>query len=101
MYKIYTTYYTKQSWVTGKNYDEGWFIWLSPEGSINRSDDFMVCHVINDTYNTNGETHGYAWNMIPNRLINGWLRPRGWYKTQEEAMNKAFSFINEELNRLK
>lgn len=101
MYKTYTTYYSHQSVVTGKNYSEGWFIWLSPAESIDRSNDFIVCHVVNDIYNYSGESHGFMWSMSPNRLINGWMNPHIWYKNQEEAMNKALSFINEELNRLK
>jgi hypothetical protein len=98
--KVYTTYYSHQSVLTGKNYSEGWFIWLSPDGAKGRFQDQMVCHVINDIYNTNGETHGYLWRMLPNNLINGWMNTGCWYKTQEEAMTKAMAFIDEELKYL-
>lgn len=99
-YQIYTTYYSEKSICTGKICHEGWFIWLEPPGSARRDKDQMVCHVINDIYNTDGQSHGYSWRMMVNDYINGWLAPHKWYETKEEAMKKALNFIAEELERL-
>lgn len=98
-FQLYTTYYSETSICTGKVCSEGWFIWLEPPGSINRDKDQMICHIINDIYNTSGQSHGYLWRMMCNSYINGWLSPHIWYKTKEEATDKALNFIIEELAR--
>lgn len=101
MFECRTTSYSYTSICTGKVYEEGWFIWmrvLNPSNVVDDRDEVMICHIINDTYNTNGDTHGYLWRMVLNPYINGWLSPHHWYKTKEEALEAALKFIDREIS---
>lgn len=101
MFDIEIKYHSEESICTGKLYSEGWLIWLTPKGSSDVYERSIVCHVINDIFNSNEESHGYSWHMLPNRYINGSMNPLIWYASKNDAMNAAMKFIKREITYVK